>query len=108
MFVQKVRDDRKKEYVKIHREAWKELLFETKKAGFERQILWLFGNNILIYSMAENFDEAITRLEKTDVHKKWQAKMETLLSEAQDFSDSGRIIKLEKIYDLEEQIGQFI
>ena len=64
MFVQKVRDDRKKEYIKIHREAWKELLFETKKAGFERQILWLFGNNILIYSMAENFDEAITRLKK--------------------------------------------
>ena len=106
MFIQKVREDKKEEYVKIHREAWKELLLETRKAGFERQILWLLDNNVLIYSMAENFDEAISKLKKTDTFKKWQAKMETLLEKAQDFSESGKVIRLEKIYDLEEQLSQ--
>ena len=64
MFIQKVREDKKEEYVKIHKEAWKELLLETKKAGFERQILWLLGNDVLIYSMVENFDEVISKLKK--------------------------------------------
>ncbi|MHB8279408.1 MAG: L-rhamnose mutarotase [Candidatus Humimicrobiaceae bacterium] len=106
IFVQKVREDKKEEYVKVHKEAWKELLLETKKAGFERQILWLLDNNVLIYSMVENFDEAISKLKKTDTFKKWQAKMEELLEEAQDFSEEGTVIRLEKIYDLEEQLNQ--
>ena len=53
MFVQKVREDKKEEYIRFHKEAWRELLIEAKKAGFERQILWLSGNYVLIYSMAE-------------------------------------------------------
>ena len=108
MFVQKVREDKKEEYIRFHKEAWRELLIEAKKAGFERQILWLSGNYVLIYSMAENFDESIAKLTQTDTHKKWQSIMDTLLEEAQDFSESGKVIKLEKIYDLEEQISQYI
>ena len=48
----------------------------------------------------------ICLFKKTDTFKRWQAKMDTLLEKAQDFSESGKVIRLEKIYDLEEQLSQ--
>ena len=107
MFLQKVKEEKREEYIKYHKEAWKELLIATKKAGFERQILWLLGNNVLIYSMAEDFNQAISNLKKTDIFKKWQKKMDELLEEAQDYSEKGKILELEKIYDLEMQLESF-
>ncbi len=35
--------------------------------------------------------------------QKWLEKMRPLLSEMQDYSEEGRIVKLEKVFDLEEQ-----
>jgi L-rhamnose mutarotase len=104
VFVQKVKKDKKDEYIKIHKEAWRELLIETKKAGFERQILWLMDDSVIVYSMAENFDRAMYRLKSSDIFKKWQATMDELLEEAQDYSENGQIIELEKIFDLEFQL----
>ena len=106
MFVQKVRADKKEEYIRMHKEAWKDLLIESKKAGFKKQILWMFGDYVLIYSMSENFDQSMSKLLKTEIQKKWQSKMDTLLEEVQDYSEEGKIDKLEKIYDLEEQLKQ--
>ena len=100
LFVQKVKEDKRNEYIKVHREPWKELLKLAKQLGIKRQIIWLYGNYILIYIMTENFDEVMAKLAEKRIFKKWNAKMEPLLDEMQDYSEKGKIIKLEKVFEL--------
>ena len=106
MFIQKIKEDKKKEYIKVHEECWPELLRAIKESGIIREMIWLHENNILIYMMSENFDKSIAKLAKKKVFKDWNDKMSLLLDEMQDYSEEGKIIRLVKIFDLEMQLGE--
>ena len=104
LFIQKVKKDKKDEYIKFHNEAWQELLKEMKNSGIEREMIWIYDNTIIIYTMAENFDKSYHKLSRTEVFQKWSQIMTPLLISMQDYSKKGNIQKLEKVFDLEEQI----
>jgi L-rhamnose mutarotase len=105
MFIQKVKTDKKEEYIQAHKEVWPQLLKAIKGSGIERELIWMFGDHICIYMMSDDFEGAMTRLSKTDVFKKWAEYMDTMLAEMQDYSQGGtNVITLEKVFDLEEQL----
>jgi len=105
MFVQKIKSEKKEEYIKAHKEAWPELLKAIKDCGIDREMIWVFGDYICIYMMTEDFDEAMSRLSKTDIFKKWSEYMGTLLAEMQDYSQGGEnVVTLDKVFDLEAQL----
>ncbi len=104
LFKQKVKSDKRAEYVDAHENAWPELLKAIRASGVEREIIWMDGDYIYIYVMAENFDKAIENQKKTEVFPKWVDKMAPLLAEIQDYSDEGRVAGLEKVFDLEAQL----
>ena len=97
---------KREEYIKAHKEIWPKALLAMKKSGIEREIIWMNGDQILIYAMAENFDDCMVELAKTSVAKKWWKKMKPLLKKMQDYSGKGSIVKLEKIFDLEEKLAE--
>ena len=105
LFKQKVKTERRDEYIEAHRNSWPELLEALKESGVEREIIWMDGDYIFIYVMAEDFDGAIDNQKKTDVFQKWIEKMTPLLAEIQDYSDEGRVQGLEKVFDLEVQLS---
>ncbi len=104
LFIQRVKKGKRKQYIKDHEECWPEMLKTIKESGIERNIIWMNGNEVLIYSMSENYDQAIKNLSKKKTFKEWSIRMESLLEVMQDFSEGGNVIKLEKVFDLEEQI----
>jgi len=105
MFMQKVKSEKKEEYISAHKAAWPELLRAIKDSGIDREMIWLFGDYVCIYMMAEDFDDAMLRLSKTDIFKKWSELMGPLLEEMQDYSQGGgNVITLEKVFDLEVQL----
>lgn len=104
IFIQKVKEDKKEEYVKFHKNCWPELLKAIEESGIKRQIIWLYGENIIIYMMAENFDHSISELSKKKVFKDWDAIMNLLLDEKQDYFGKGKITKLNQIFNFEEQL----
>ena len=105
MFVQKLKTEKKEEYIKAHNEAWPELLKAIKESGIDRELIWVFGDYIYIYMMTDDFDKAISNLSKTQIFKKWSEYMGTLLDEMQDYSEGGaNVITLNKVFDLEEQL----
>jgi L-rhamnose mutarotase len=108
LFVQKVKKEKKEEYIKYHKECWPELLNAIKRSGIEREIIWIFEEQILVYLMAEDVDEAMDRLSKTEVFKRWTQCMGEVLDEMQDYSEKGKIVKLEKVFDLESQLSDAI
>ncbi len=107
MFIQKVKKDKRDEYIEVHKNAWPELLKAIKESGIEREIIWIDEqNNLYLYFMSENFDDAFKKLAKTQVFKDWIVKMSDLLEIMQDYSDDGKIKKLPKIFDVEQQLRQ--
>lgn len=106
MFTQTIKKNKKDEYIKAHKNCWPELLEAHKDSGIEREIIWIYGDDILIYIMAENFSRAIAKLEKIDVFKDWITKIKPLMSKMQDYSGKAKIVKLDKVFDLEEQLDK--
>jgi L-rhamnose mutarotase len=105
MFVQKVKPEKKEEYIKAHNEAWPELLKAIKECGIDREIIWTFGDYVCIYMMTEDFDGSMLKLSKAEIFKKWSEYMATLLAEMQDYSNGGgNVITLDKVFDLEAQL----
>jgi L-rhamnose mutarotase len=104
LFVQKVKADTKQEYLTAHREPWPELIRTIRESGVEREIIWMQGENLYIYVMAPDFDKAIAHQSRTDVFQRWLDKMKPLLSEIQDYSEDGGVVRMEKIFDLEEHL----
>jgi len=105
MYVQRVKEEKKDQYIKYHKECWPELIKAIKESGIERNIIWLYGNEVLIYTIAQNFDKSMKKLSEKKIFKEWNKKMEQLLEFMQDFLKEGKATKLEKIFDLEEQIS---
>jgi L-rhamnose mutarotase len=104
MYIQKVKEGKKEEYINAHKNCWQDLLIAMHKSGIKREIIWMHKNLILIYVMAENFKESMEIFSKTAIFKKWLNKMETLLDEVQDYTAGENIKCLEKIFDLEKQL----
>ncbi|MCL5986806.1 MAG: L-rhamnose mutarotase [Actinobacteria bacterium] len=104
VFVQRVKKERLDEYLEYHRNVWPELLKVMKNAGIENMLLWLYGDLVIVYVIAKNFDRNMAETAKAEVFQKWQETMKPLLSEIQDYSEEGKIKRLEKIFDLNEQL----
>lgn len=102
MFMQKVKPEKRDEYIKVHRECWPELLKAIKESGIERELIWMNGNDILVYMMAENFNEAMKNLNRKEIFKKWLEKMDGLMDTLPDFD--GGVKQLENVFDLENQL----
>jgi len=104
MFIQKTKKDKREEYIESHKKVWPDVLKAHRDAGIKRELIWMKGDYLYLYIMAENFNEAMEKLKKTDIFKKWIREMAPLLDEIQDFSSNGQVIRLEKVFDLEEQL----
>ena len=104
MFIQRIKDGKRDQYIKDHEECWPELVDAIRKSGIKRNIIWLYGNEILNYTMAKDFNKSMNELSGKMVFKNWIKRMKPLLEVMQDFSGEGNVIKLEKVFDLEEQI----
>ena len=104
MFIQKVCPEKKEEYIQAHRHVWPELLKAHRNAGIEREIIWIQGDTLYLYIMAQDFDKALDNMGKETIFQRWIEKMTPLLSDIQDYSEDGKIVKLDKVFDLEEQL----
>lgn len=102
--MQEVKKDKKKEYIKYHKNCFPGVLKALKDSGIEREIIWIEGDTLIIYAMADDFKRSMDDLKNKEVFKKWIELMTPLLSKIQDYSEDGEIRELEKVFDLEEQL----
>lgn len=104
LFKQKVKSEKIKEYINAHKNAPQELLNAMKNSGLNNMIIWIDGCELYLYAIADNFDGAYAKLVMTEVFQKWLTIMTPLLDEVQDYSEEGKIQKLNKIFDIEAQL----
>jgi L-rhamnose mutarotase len=106
LFKQSMNPDRKEEYLEAHRNVWPDLLKLLRESGVEREFIWVEGENLYIYVMAKDFDRSLGYQGEHKLFQQWVEEMKPLLAEMQDYSEEGRIITLEKVFDLEEQLAR--
>ena len=104
LFIQKVKKDKKDKYIEYHKRCAQDLLKEINNAGIEREIIWINDEQLIVYIMARNFDISMDILSEKEIFKDWLVLMSPLLSEVQDYSEKGKIIKLQEVFNLEKQI----
>lgn len=104
LFIQRVKEDRKQEYLEAHRNPWSEVVRTIRDSGVKREIIWIQDNTLFVYVMSDNFEKSIAYQNSTPTFRKWLEKMAPLLSEIQDYSGEGTVQRLEKVFDLEEQL----
>ena len=97
LMIIEIKPECKEEYIKIHKNPWREMLKAIKEAGFYNELIWYYDNKSIIYLECDDHDEANAKLRATEVCKRWDEVM------------IPRFIKEpvmpEKIFDLNQQLN---
>ena len=90
------------EYIKIHKEPWREMLEAIRESGIKDEIIYFHKNQSIIFMECEDFEASNLKLRATDVCKKWDDKLVPW------FEEDG-VYFPEKIFDLNQQlIGELL
>src|SRR5260370_25503967 len=72
----RVRPDRLEEYGARHRDVWPDMLEALRRAGWHNYSLFLGEDGLLIgYLETDDFVDALSAMEGTEVNTRWQADM---------------------------------
>ena len=86
------------EYIKIHKEPWREMLEAIRDSGIKDEVIYFYKNQSIIFMECEDFEACNLKLRATDVCKRWDEKLVPW------FVENG-ISFPEKIFDLNQQLG---
>jgi L-rhamnose mutarotase len=75
-FLLRVKADRLHEYKNRHLEIWPEMLAALQQAGWRNYSLFLNKEGLVFgYVEADNFRQALERIEETEISKRWGDEM---------------------------------
>ena len=77
----RVTQGKEEEYRRIHEAVWPELIEAARQAGLRNHTCFLAGRNVIVYAEAEDIVATFGRLLKTDVKKRWDLAMSSILEE---------------------------
>jgi len=66
-----IREEFQDEYIKIHKEAWPEMLKAIREAGFINEVIYYYKNQSIIFLECPDINECDVKLRATEVCKKW-------------------------------------
>ncbi|MBN1624138.1 MAG: L-rhamnose mutarotase [Clostridia bacterium] len=85
------------EYIKIHKEPWREMLEAIRDSGIDDEIIYFHKNQSIIFMECEDFEASNLKLRSTDVCKRWDDKLVPWFEDVD-------IAFPEKIFDLNQQL----
>jgi L-rhamnose mutarotase len=92
-----VREPYIEEYIKIHKEPWREMLEAIRDSGISEEIIYFHKNQSIIFMECEDFEASNLKLRSTDVCKRWDDKLVPWFEDVD-------IAFPEKIFDLNQQL----
>ena len=77
----RVREGKEEEYRRAHTAVWPELIEAARKAGLRNHSCFLAGRDVIVYAEAEDLETTFGNLLATDVKKRWDRAMSSILEE---------------------------
>ena len=96
LLVIKVKPEHRDDYIKIHKNPWKDMLEAIREAGFVNEVIWYFEDQSIIYLECDDHDECNAKLRATEVCKRWDVEMMPRFA--------AEPVLAEKIFDLNQQL----
>jgi len=106
--IYEVKKEHVNDYIDIHKNCWPEQLKALRDAGAKNLQIFMYNNYSIILYECEDFDEWLEKLAKTDENKKWQEILNPWFMDTPVLEGQGKIKTLEKIFDLEQQLGDIV
>jgi L-rhamnose mutarotase len=110
--VNELKPEHVEDYANIHRTAhrteWKTQLDALRKAGAQNCIVYIHGNESILFYQCEDIDESFAGLGEDDDNNKWQAHIASWIAGKPKFDGSEKAKQLEKVFDLSEQLDGFL
>ncbi|HEV7299658.1 MAG TPA: L-rhamnose mutarotase [Tepidisphaeraceae bacterium] len=102
-FLIKVRPERLVEYRRLHNPIWPELQAVLSDAGIRNYSLWLSPDGTEFgYLECDDWAAVCAKLERSEVHTRWQTLMRDFLQTSPDAGQAGQPIQLlEQVFTLE-------
>jgi len=105
-FQLQVRPDRIEEYTRRHRAVWPEMLDALFDAGWRNYSLFLRADGLLVgYFETPSLEQALQRMDETDVNGRWQAEMAEFFEDLGDARPDTGFLRLDEIFHLEDQLS---
>jgi len=96
----RVREDKLAEYESRHESVWPEMRDALSAAGWRNYSLFLDdAGNLIGYLECDDFERALTAMEKTDVNARWQEEMAPFFEGLSGRPDEG-MVPLREIFHL--------
>ncbi len=101
-FLLKVKRDRIEEYSRRHETVWPEMLAALRDAGWRNYSLFLGEDGLLVgYVETENFALAQSRMNDTEVNRRWQAQMADFFEGLDGAPPDQGFLQLKEVFHLD-------
>jgi len=98
-------DEYKRQHREIHKGKYKDLLRVIKESGIEEEAVFMHQNIAIIFYQAEDLDLCYERQGSAEVVREWNRLMSPMFASSYRFNVSEKLPVLEKVFDLNEQLG---
>jgi len=88
------------EYVKMHINAWPEVLKAHSKAGIRNYSIFQNGNEFFYYLETEDFEKAMEYLSKDPVCKRWNSITSKMIKSTVNFNDKSPLPLMSQVFYL--------
>lgn len=95
-----IRPECVEEYVKLHINAWPDLLEAHSKAGFKNYSIFQNGNEFFYYFETDDFEKAMSGLAKEPVCMRWNAITSKMIESSVDFSSNSPLPLMRQVFFL--------
>jgi len=103
--VLEIKEEHLDEYKNIHLKAWPELLEAEKEVGINNELIWVYKNFAIVYIECEDIEATFEKIEQNHVEIEWSKKVSPWFKNMEMLEDPEKIPVLEKIFDLNQQLG---
>jgi L-rhamnose mutarotase len=95
-----VKEDKVEEYVKLHQEAWPEVLEEHSRAGIRNYSIFQEGNRFFYCFECDDVDAAFAYIARSEACARWNAVTSAMMETAFDMGEPEPIRPMREIFYL--------
>jgi L-rhamnose mutarotase len=93
------------DYIRIHREAWPEILKAIQESGAENLIVYNYKNLSILFYECEDIDQFYKVYSSKEITKKWNDTVFPWFKESPVLDGTANVATLEKIMDVKQQLN---
>lgn len=103
-FVIELKEEYVENYIKIHKNPWREILEAIDSADVGELLIWSYKNFSIVYYECDDLNRVYKRLGEMDVVKRWNETVGPWFNAAPVLDGSGNVQTCEKIFDIKQQL----